>query len=244
MLINYTLLYKGDIVKNILLILSFFASSFYLPNLMAFELGVGVRPLGLVEFGKKFGDSFNVRIAVAADYESGDIEFSSSEEIEIESFLPSDIGQWSASYSSLLVDYHPWQGNFRLTFGLADSSVSWVVENSGVESFLFNGETFTNSIVESTELEVQFTDGMSPYVGMGWATGFDKVKGFSFNGDVGVLAVSDFFILFDANCIEGQILTSACELVKQNAREELITLQSEEMVDLLPVLGLGISYKF
>jgi hypothetical protein len=102
-------------MKNKLLIISFLISFFYFPSLMAFELGVGARSMGqVVEVGKKLGNSFNVRIAVGSDYDSGEIEYSSSDEIEVESVLSGDIGQWSASHSSLLIDYHPWQGKFPI----------------------------------------------------------------------------------------------------------------------------------
>jgi hypothetical protein len=232
-------------MKNTLLIISFFVSSFYLPTLKAYEIGIGARSMGqVVELGKKLGDSFNVRIAVASDYDSGDIEYSSSEELEVESVLSGDIGLWNVSHSSLLFDYHPWQGNFRLTLGLTDNFISWAVKNTNVDSFTFNGKTFKNDIVESTELEVAFTNGVSPYMGLGWATGFDKVKGFSFNGDIGVSGASDFVILFDANCVGTRINSDDCREVKENVKEELKTLKTEEKINLLPVLGLGVSYKF
>ena len=232
-------------MKNKYIILSFLMTCFYLPNLMAFELGVGAKSMGqVVEVGQKLGNSFNLRLAVASDYESGDIQYSSSDEIEVDSVLSGDIGQWNASHSSLLIDYHPWKGNFRLTLGLTDSSLTWSVVNSDVESFTINGNPTPQNVVDSTELEIQFTDGMSPYFGIGWASGFDKEKGFSFNGDFGVMATSDFVVLFDANCVAGQIFSSECEQVKEDVKQELNDLQSEEELSLLPLLGLGISYKF
>jgi hypothetical protein len=65
-------------------------------------------------------------------------------------------------------------------------------------------------VVDSVAAEVQFTDGISPYIGLGWASGFDKVKGFSFNGDIGLFASSDFVVFFDANCIDGQAISAGC----------------------------------
>lgn len=230
-------------MKNKFLVLSFFISIFYLPSLMALELGVGARSLGqVVEVGKKLGDRLNVRIAIGSDYESGDVEYSSANEIEVESVLSGDIGQWSASHSSFLMDYHPWQGNFRLTLGLTDNSLRWSAKNNGAVSI--GGNPIAQDVVDSVEVEVQFTDGISPYIGLGWASGFDKVKGFSFNGDIGVFATSDFVVLFDANCIDGQVISAGCEAAKQDAKDELAELQADEEISLLPVVGLGISYKF
>lgn len=230
-------------MKNKFLVLSFFLSIFYLPSLMALELGVGARSLGqVVEVGKKLGDRFNVRIAIGSDYESGDIEYSSANEIEVESVLSGDIGQWSASHSSLLMDYHPWQGNFRLTLGLTDNSLKWSAKNNGAVSI--GGNPIAQGVVDSVEVEVQFTDGISPYIGLGWASGFDKVKGFSFNGDIGLFATSDFVVLFDANCIDGQLISAGCEAAKEDAKNELKELQADEEISLLPLVGLGVSYKF
>ena len=232
-------------MKNNFLIISFLVSLFYFPSLMAFELelGLGARSMGqVVEVGKKLGNSFNVRIAVGSDYESGDVEYSSSNEIEVESVLSGDIGQWSASHSSLLIDYHPWQGNFRLTFGLTDNSLTWSAKNNGAVSI--GGNPISQDDVASVEAKVQFTEGVSPYIGLGWASGFDKVKGFSFNGDIGLLVASDFVVLFDANCIDGQAISAGCQKAKQDAKDELKELQADEKISLLPLVGLGVSYKF
>lgn len=230
-------------MKNNFLIISFLVSFFYFPSLMAFELGVGARSMGqVVEVGKKLGNSFNVRIAIGSDYESGDVEYSSSKEIEVESVLSGDIGQWSASHSSLLIDYHPWQGNFRLTFGFTDNALTWSAKNNGAVSI--GGYSISQDVVDSVEVEVQFTEGVSPYIGLGWASGFDKVKGFSFNGDIGVFATSNFVVLFDANCIDGQAISAGCQEAKQDAKNELKKLQDDEKISLLPLVGMGVSYKF
>lgn len=196
----------------------------------------------VVEVGKKLGNSFNVRMAIGSDYESGDVEYSSSNEIEVESVLSGDVGQWSASHSSLLIDYHPWQGNFRLTFGLTDNSLTWSAKNNGAVSI--GGNSISQDDVASVEAKVQFTEGVSPYIGLGWASGFDKVNGFSLNGDIGLLVASDFIVLFDANCIDGQASSVGCEAAKQGAKDELAELQADEKISLLPLLGLGVSYKF
>jgi len=230
-------------MKNKVLIISFLVSLFYFPGLMAFELGVGARSMGqVVEVGKKLGNSFNVRIAIGSDYESGDVEYSSSNEIEVESVLSGDIGQWSASHSSLLMDYHPWQENFRLTLGLTDNSLTWSAKNNGTVSI--SGNTISQDDVDSVEAKVQFTEGVSPYIGLGWASGFDKVKGFSFNGDIGLLVASDFVVLFDANCIDGHSSSAGCQQAKENAKDEIKELQADEKISLLPLVGLGVSYKF
>ncbi len=230
-------------MKNKVIIISIFGFFFYMPSLMAFELGVGVRSMvQVVEVGKKLGNSFNVRIAIGSDYESGNVEYSSSNEIEVESVLSGDVGQWSASHSSLLIDYHPWQQNFRLTLGLTDNSLTWSAKNIGAISI--GGNSISQDVVDSVEAEVQFTEGVSPYIGLGWASGFDKVKGFSFNGDIGLLVASDFIVLFDAICIDGQASSAGCETAKQDAKDELKKLQTDEQISLLPLVGLGVSYKF
>jgi hypothetical protein len=230
-------------MKINIFVLSMIVIFFHHSNTLAYELGVAARSMGqVVEVGKKIGTSFNIRVAIGSDYESGDIEYSSSEEIEVESVLSGDLGQWNASHSSALIDYHPWQGSFRLTLGLTDNSLSWLAKNKGAE--FIGGNPIPKGVVDSVEAEIQFTDGISPYLGFGWATGFDKVKGFSFNGDIGVFVTSDFVVLFDANCVKEQIFFAECEAVKKDAKDELAELQADEKISLLPLLGLGVSYKF
>lgn len=220
MVINYSLVHKSGVMRNKLLTLSFLVSSFYLPSLMAFELGVGTRSMGqVVELGNNLGESFNVRIAFAADYKSGDVEYNSPEEIKVESVLSGEIGQWKTSHSSLLIDYHPWQRNFRFSLGLSDSSLTWKAKNSGAVSI--GGNPIPEGVLDSVVAEVQFTDGVSPYIGLGWATGFDKANGLSFNGDFGLLVATNFVVLFDANCIEGQVVSEGCEVANKMLKTSL-----------------------
>lgn len=219
--------------------------SLNLPKVYAFELGVGVGAMGpVIEVGQKLGNSFNLRIASANEYEFGDIKYSSSDKIEVESVLSGDIGQWNLAHSSLLIDYHPFKANLRLTIGMTDSLLSWSVKNTNADIYTFGGKQTPSGVVESTELSVQFTNGLSPYVGLGWASGFDKEIGFSFNGDIGVLAASKFIVQFNANCFKNQELTAECQQVGQDAVNELEKLQSEEKLNFLPYIGLGLSYKY
>jgi len=55
---------------------------------------------------------------------------------------------------------------------------------------------------------------------------------------------SDFVVFFDANCIDGQAISAGCQKAKQDAKDELKELQTDEKISLLPLLGLGVSYKF
>ena len=87
---------------------------------------------------------------------------------------------------------------------------------------------------------------MGYHLTLDWAgpQGLIRSKVFSFNGDIGLFATSDFVVLFDANCIDGQLISAGCEAAKEDAKNELKELQADEEISLLPLVGLGVSYKF
>ena len=72
--------------------------------------------------------------------------------------------------------------------------------NFGDGKFIINDRVYFDKVIESTELMLQLTDGISPYFGFGWSTGFDREKGFSISGDIGFYYAINFDIEFSANC--------------------------------------------
>jgi len=55
---------------------------------------------------------------------------------------------------SLLIDYHPWQGDFRFTGGYTDNKILFSVDNRGDGDFVINGVTFFDQVVDSTSYQI------------------------------------------------------------------------------------------
>jgi len=230
-------------LKNVSLFFVFVLCSLTSIPAIAIELGFGFRSLGFMfEAGHKLSESFNARLAIGGSYYVGFDEMNSSEEPEPEGVMFSQLGDWEFKQASALIDYHPWKGNFRVTAGVTDNRIIWNVENLGDNGFNFNGREFSDDTVELTRLRVQFTDGISPYFGVGWATGFDREKGFSFNGDIGVFYTANFQVDFIAKCTS-YAAKAQCGKIQESAKKEQISL-SENSILILPMIGLGLSYKF
>jgi len=229
-----------EIMKKTLYLVVVFTYFLLCKPVFAVEISLGMSSLGpVIEVGHKVSNRFNARVAIGGlNVDFG--EDNSQEEPDIESLFLDQLGEWQVEHFSALIDYHPWQGNFRLTAGINNNKIIWTVESSDQDNYRFNGQLFNSLEVESTELTAQFTKGISPYVGIGWSTGFDNERGWSFNGDFGAFYLTDTEISFDAKCADK---ATQCDWVQAEAKDKQADLQ-EEFLGLFPIFGLGLSYKF
>lgn len=217
-------------------------------SVVGVELGVGFRSMGFMfEAGHKFSESFNARLAYGGMYFVGTGEMDQPEIPTANDIFFDAQGSGEFKQLSLLIDYHPGRGNFRFTGGVANNRIILEAVNFGNDEvnkyFTIDDKDYSGAIVESTELVMQLTNGVSPYFGFGWATGFDKEKGFSFNGDIGFFYATDFAINFSAECADKATLLQ-CTKLKTSAMREQVHLNKDLELLLLPMVGLGLSYKF
>ena len=101
---------------------------------------------------------------------------------------------------------------------------------------------FSDQVIDSTD-QLQLTNGISPYFGIGWSKGFDRGKGFSFSGDLGFYYAADFDVNFSAACSENSTRLQ-CVMVRIKAKKELYYLGQDSEMQLLPMFGMGLAYKF
>ncbi|MGB2102543.1 MAG: hypothetical protein ACPHTF_02435 [Porticoccaceae bacterium] len=209
-----------------------------------FELGFGIKSLGpYVEVGHKFSDSFNIRAGISGYEYSSSENADSSDVPSITTMYLDDSASLDMRQLSLLIDYHPWQGDFRFTGGITDNKIIFAVHNKGDGDFVINNVIFSDQVIDSTDYQLQLTNGISPYFGIGWSTGFDRDKGFSFSGDLGFYYAADFDVNFSAACSDNSTRLQ-CVMVRINAKKELYYLGQESEIQLLPMFGMGLAYKF
>jgi hypothetical protein len=208
------------------------------------EIGYGFRSQGpTFEIGYKFGDSLNVRLG-SSEFTNWDSLVTNNLEIpSLNDIIFNQSGSIELKQLSALIDYYPWQGDFRFTGGITDNRIIFEAINYGDDEFIFNNRIFSDHAVDSTELVIQLTDGVSPYIGIGWSTGFDRHSGFSFSGDLGFYYAVDYAVNFSAQCSDNATRFE-CTKVKTSARKEMHKLKQELELLLLPMVGMGFSYKF
>lgn len=131
---------------------------------------------------------------------------------------------------SLLSDWHPGHGLFRLSAGvlyqLADHKQNHLKQPYHIPFLHPNIETGFSGLA---------TDGASPYVGLGWGSNLWQKSKLGFNVDMGVLYQPDESLLGD------QAIASFKENAKSSDNGFLQTLED---LELAPVFSLGLSYSF
>jgi hypothetical protein len=123
------------------------------------EVGIGLRSYGKTDLGPsielahKLNDSFNVRLAIAAT-STTNIKEESGDELtwnDIMKFFALPLGgDVDVSQVSLLGDYHPWQGNFRLTGGISLMNFEWYKDKADRAQYYFDNQSFSDTQVAST----------------------------------------------------------------------------------------------
>jgi len=132
----------------------------------------------------KISDNIGIRASYETfsvnDYEVEDDKTKYNFDLKLEDFM-------------LVGDYHPWAGSFKLSAGMIvnnsvlDGDITPNLQGQDKIEFDFNNKHYVYSINElgAIQTKVDF-DPVAPYVGLGWDTSFDKLKGFGFTFDLGV----------------------------------------------------------
>ena len=211
---------------------------------ISFELGYGVGSMGIkYEAGHKFSESFNARLGFSEfEYVAGDDIHSADVATSIDMLLNQD-ATLDIEQLSLLFDYHPWRGDFRFTGGISKNKLLLELVNYGDGEFIINNYVFSDHWIDSTELTMQITNGVSPYFGIGWSTGFDRESGFSFSGDLGFYYAVDFALNFSAKCTENASRFQ-CAKIRSHALKQQRKLRDDSELLIMPMLGALVSYKF
>jgi len=208
------------------------------------ELGYGVGSMGLkYEAGHKLNEDFNARLGFSEfKYLGRDDTYSAEVATSIHAMLNQD-ATVDIEQLSLLFDYHPWRGDFRFTAGVAKNKLLLELVNYGDGEFIINHYVFSDDWVDSTKLTMQLTNGVSPYFGVGWSTGFDRKSGFSFSGDLGFYYTVDFALNFSAKCTENASRFQ-CAKIRPHAVKQQRKLRDDSELVIIPMLGALVSYKF
>lgn len=207
-------------------------------------INVGVGTTGLVlEVDSALTDTVHIRGSLQNFKYDEDFE---EEGVDYE-------GEITSTHVGAIIDYHPFQGFFRLSAGLfvtdlaieLDASPSQTEFEIGDDVYII-GDGNNNPLQLSADIEFA---PVSPYIGIGW--GNSPGEGFGFTFDVGLLVVGEADLSFDASGTATEQDTGITIDVARNAefqenlQQEQADLEEEfEDFSVYPVVTLGVSYTF
>lgn len=130
---------------------------------------------------------------------------------------------WSSV--QLVGDWYPGDGGFRLSGGVVFNNNKITISGTGN----------VNNKPATVNGEIKMSDGVAPYLGIGYSTRPKAAKGFGFNYDLGVMFQNPKSTLTatGAGVTQGDIDT-------QNAKVQ----DAINKLKVMPVLALGVSYSF
>jgi hypothetical protein len=139
---------------------------------------------------------------------------------------------------SLLFNYHPFKGTFRVTAGamLNNNEVKLTADPNA--TYEINGTVYDSSEFGELKASVDFEQ-IAPYIGVGFGHGASS--GFSFTFDVGVLMQGEPNV--DMTSTGGSL--SNDPTFQANLKQEEANAQDDiDEFTLYPVVALGLSYRF
>lgn len=142
--------------------------------------------------------------------------------------------------SSLLLDWHPFGGAFRLSAGTLFNRNKVDLTGQPTGNVDVGGATFTPSQIGTLDGEVDFKK-TAPYVALGWGNAVAKNKGLGLSFEIGaVMQGSPDVTLTSTN----GTLSSDPTFQARLAQEERDAEKDLDGFKVYPVIALGLSYQF
>ncbi len=171
------------------------------------------------------------------DQESDDIDYT----IEFDNVL-----------LGVLLDWHPFNGGFRLSGGLAASDFGVDMEADSQDEYDVGDNKYVGALSLDGSLDF---NSVAPYLGFGWGASVGET-GLSFAADIGVLLIGEPTLSLDASGTASQIDPDTGEVgitldvaanaeFQQDLEKERVKAEEDlDSISFYPVINLGVSYAF
>lgn len=200
-------------------------------------LGVKAGTLGLgLEVVAQASDKVNLRLQHTR-FSRQITESSTGGSSDLEFDLDLDLGA-----TSLLLDFHPLAGSFRLTAGYGNNANRFVGSAVPSGSYEIGDNVYSAADIGTVNGRIDFKSA-APYLGFGWGNAFNGDGGFAMNLDIGVFLQGAPQVHLSTT---KQLSDPAAQaLLQQNINKETANFE-EDSKDLKawPVLALGVTYLF
>ena len=141
---------------------------------------------------------------------------------------------------SLLANFHPFAGTFRITAGamINSNELGMKAKPGGGGTYDIGGATYTEAEVGVLKASVDFNK-FAPYAGLGWGTSSDSGLGFTL--DIGVLMQGKPKVDFSAT---GGTLTADPTFQADLKQEEANAENDIKGFTMYPVVSAGLNFRF
>lgn len=149
-----------------------------------------------------------------------------------------DVGLDFSSFSAL-VDWHLFDGSFRISGGLISMDHTLNLDAAPNENVEIGDNEYTPAEIGTLSGDVDI-DGIAPYIGIGWGDPMDRDKKWGFYCDFGVAFTDSPDVSLAANGTLASDPTFQANLAKERQEIE----DDLEPFEFYPVLSLGIFFRF
>ena len=177
----------------------------------------------------------NARVGINAFGINADVD---GEEVEYD-------GDLDLFNVSTIIDVHPAKNSgFKISGGVVFANNN--IEGTAVtdDTITIGGEEFENNVVESTDVDIEITRDVAPYVGLGWGNAVAKNKGLGFWFNLGVMFGGSPDVEVTPNFSNSVTEEQRAEANEAAAEEEEEVEDNLAFISIYPVASLGISYQF
>ncbi len=143
-----------------------------------------------------------------------------------------------------LLDWHPFEGTFRITGGLVFNRNKITVDGKPSNgTYTINDNTYTAAEVGSLDGDIKFKS-TAPYIGIGWGDVAKKEGHFSFVADIGVMFQGSPDAKLNVSCGTA-VPTATCDQLHSDVAEEQSKLNHDlSSYKYWPVIDIGLAYRF
>lgn len=143
--------------------------------------------------------------------------------------------------AGILLDYYPFQNNFRLSSGVYYNGNGFTgsVTPTSTTTVEIGGTTYTNADIGSLNTDISFNS-LAPYLGLGWGNNA-RDKGWGFTFDLGAMFHGTGEANLNATVIDQRI---ANLIASDIAKEEQDINDKLADIKVYPVVSIGVNYSF
>ena len=190
-----------------------------------------------------YGADFDVGLTKSVNVRLGYNTFSLSRTIN-DTDVTYD-GKFKIGAASAILDWHIFNGGFRLSAGAVQKGpkVDVVGKPAASGTFEFNGNTYQASDIGSANGTIKMGDSTAPYVGIGWGNTVDKEDRITFLLDLGAIHTGSPKVDLNFTCTS--VIPGTCSTFSQDIAAEKADLEKKaKNYEWYPVINLGLAVRF
>ncbi len=151
---------------------------------------------------------------------------------------------WNLLSGYAILDWHPWQGAFRLSAGLVLNGNHVDIEaRPTAGGYTFGGTPYLATDVDKVDGRIDFNL-LSPYFGIGWDWGQAVDAGLSLSADLGLMYHGSPTADLTAHCVPGLLIPACNDLRADVEREEEQLNNDLARLKWYPVAALNATLRF